>query len=58
MLLFLGYIISLYRIPPKMHTSKVVFLMHGMIVSAADFLVLGPYENKALRKAWSFRFQE
>lgn len=51
MLLFLGYIISLYRIPPKMHTSKVVFLMHGMIVSAADFLVLGPYENKALRKA-------
>lgn len=46
----LGYVLSLYRIPPKMRTSKVVFLMHGMLVSAIDFLVLGPYENKALGK--------
>ncbi|XP_037052189.1 lipase 3-like [Bradysia coprophila] len=43
-----GYIISLHRIPPKMQTSKVVFLMHGMYVSAVDFLILGPYQNKAL----------
>lgn len=45
----LGYIISLYRIPPETNTStQVVFLMHGMLVSAVDFLVLGPDQNKAL----------
>ncbi|KAJ6647530.1 Lipase 3, partial [Pseudolycoriella hygida] len=47
------YIISLHRIPPKALTSKVVFLMHGMLVSAADFLVLGSGQNKALAYALS-----
>lgn len=43
-----GYILNLYRIPPTNPTSNVAFAMHGMLNSAADLLVLGSGNNKAL----------
>lgn len=42
------YVLYLYRIPPAKPTKKVVFIMHGIISCAADFLVSGP--EKALGK--------
>lgn len=41
-----GYILTMHRIPPPEPTDNIVFLMHGLASSAADFIVLGP--GKAL----------
>lgn len=48
-----GYLLGLYRIPgsPKntgKTPTKAVLLMHGLLSSAADYLVMGP--SKALGK--------
>lgn len=38
-----GYLLKVYRLLPKFKTAKKpVFLMHGVLSSAADFLITGP----------------
>lgn len=38
-----GYILKVHRVLPKREsTSKPVFLMHGILATAADFLITGP----------------
>lgn len=47
-----GYILTLHRIPHNRNndaiTRGVVFVMHGLLSSAADWVVLGPHQG--LRK--------
>ncbi|CAH1640477.1 unnamed protein product [Spodoptera littoralis] len=47
-----GYILTVFRIPPKMRTRDVqkrpvVFLMHGVLGSADDWLLMGPGKSLA-----------
>lgn len=38
-----GYLLKVYRLLPKFKArKKPVFLMHGVLSSAADFLITGP----------------
>lgn len=42
-----GYILKLFRVPGsfkshKTHGKRVVFLMHGLMCSSNEFLLLGP----------------
>lgn len=32
----------MHRIPPAAPTKKVVFIMHGLLSCAADYLITGP----------------
>lgn len=44
-----GYYLTLFRIPPKQQISQspVVFLMHGLLGSADDWLLMGPGKSLA-----------
>ncbi|CAG9795477.1 unnamed protein product [Diatraea saccharalis] len=47
-----GYLLTLFRIPPKQVTNEdkqrpVVFLMHGLLSCADDWLLMGPHESLA-----------
>ncbi|XP_075981418.1 lipase 3-like [Anticarsia gemmatalis] len=47
-----GYVLTLFRIPPKKHIREVqkrpvVFLMHGILGSADDWLLMGPGKSLA-----------
>ncbi|XP_050551161.1 uncharacterized protein LOC118266188 [Spodoptera frugiperda] len=47
-----GYVLTVFRIPPKMRTRDVqkrpvVFLMHGVLGSADDWLLMGPGKSLA-----------
>ncbi|KAJ8718191.1 hypothetical protein PYW07_006121 [Mythimna separata] len=47
-----GYILTLFRIPPQKQTrdvlkKPVVFLMHGMLGSSDDWLIMGPKKSLA-----------
>lgn len=51
-----GYYLTLFRIPPKQQTPeekprKVVFLMHGLLGSADDWLLMGPGKSLAYQLA-------
>lgn len=37
-----NYILGLYRIPSKKQNAKTVFVMHGLLVTAVDYLLFGP----------------
>nr|BAC66969.1 KK-42-binding protein [Antheraea yamamai] len=46
-----GYYLTIFRIPPKTPTEKVVLLMHGLMGSSDDWLLLGPQKSLAYQLA-------
>uniref|UniRef100_A0A182W0D0 Lipase 3 n=1 Tax=Anopheles minimus TaxID=112268 RepID=A0A182W0D0_9DIPT len=43
-----GYIVSLTRIPPRKHRHQIpILLVHGLLASSADYVIIGPNNSLA-----------